>query len=288
MRSLFVRMRFTLPAVPALAFALAVSSCARTRESVKSRTEPTTIKVASYNVLYLLAEKSGSEDPTAWVDGPTLDQLEALDVDILLLQETNAAWEAAIRASVGDRFPYCQFHQPGRHAPGGIGLCARRPIVEDRSIDSPLGWFPAQRALVETTAGRIQVLNVHLRPAISKPGQTWWDANAETRSMRVQEMQYYLDGLPKDLPTIVGGDFNEVGGAPLFDVLATSGFDNALTAANVTTSTWRWLERPAELHAQLDHIAYGTRAFRLVEARVDTGGNSDHLPVVVKLETPPP
>ncbi len=270
----------------ALALSLAVASCTPEDPGSKLPREPTSISVASYNVLYALAEKTGDKNPTAWVDGATLGQLKELDVDVLLLQETNEAWEAAISESLAARFPHCAFHQPGRHAPGGIAVCAKQPIVVDASIDSPLGWFPAQHVVVETSAGKIQILNLHLRPALSKPGQSWWDANAETREMRVKEMRDYLSRIDTNLPTIIGGDFNEVGGTPLFEVLSKAGFDNAFTQAGVTTSTWRWLERPDELNAQLDHIAYSESAFRLVDATVATGGNSDHLPVVVRLEIP--
>lgn len=276
------------PARPALQVAIALSIVASSctgQEAERTVAKPAApLSIASYNVLYALGEKTADNEPTSWVDGPTLAQLKELDVDLLLLQETNEAWEAAIRESLAERLPHCAFHQPGRHKPGGLGVCAKQPIVADEAIESPLGWFPAQRVVIETSAGKVQVLNVHLRPALSKSGQSWWDANAETRAPRVQEMREYLGRIAADLPTIIGGDFNEVGGAPLFDVLSKAGFDNAFTVAEVTTSTWRWLERPSELNAQLDHVAYTRTAFRVAEAKVALGGNSDHLPVVVKLE----
>jgi endonuclease/exonuclease/phosphatase (EEP) superfamily protein YafD len=261
---------------------LLLLACSRDGPGAPRRAvRPVTLTLASYNVLYALAKKTNDPDPTRWVDAATLRHLASLDVDVLLLQETNEAWEAAIRKAVGKRLPHCRFHPPKRWLPGGIGVCAKKPLLADELLPSSLDWFPAQRIVLEHGGGTLQILNVHLRPAGS--GKTWWEGLKTTQALRTQELRPHLARLAKDAPTIIAGDFNETGEGDLFRMLGEAGYENAFTAARERGSTWRWLAHPENLNAQLDQVAYQTSAFQLVSARIVKGGNSDHLPVVVTL-----
>lgn len=262
---------------------------ASSASSASSESAPRELTIASYNVFYELAQRNDSEDASTWVDGPTLRHVESLDVDVLVMQETNETWEAALRAKLSRRFPHCAFHVSARHRPGGLGVCAKGPIVVDETIESPVDWFPAQRVVVEVAGMPLQLLNVHLRPALSGPGRdgdTWQAANVATRAIRKKEIDAYLGELKAGVRTLIVGDYNELTGGDLFQSLSASGFASALERSGEKASTWRWLERPDELNAQIDHLAFRSTDFELVSARVAPGGNSDHLPIVVKLRLP--
>ncbi|MBK8942410.1 MAG: hypothetical protein IPM79_33650 [Polyangiaceae bacterium] len=171
-------------------------------EAPRPRRSPVTLRVASYNVLYALAAEDGT------VDADTLERATSLDADVLLLQETNATWEAALRPALARRYERCVFHEPQKWAPEGLALCAKGKIVEDELIPSELGGFPAQRAVAEVSGVTLQILNLHLRPAVANPAE-WVDSHVKTRHERAREIRDYLPRLRADLPTILGGDMNE-------------------------------------------------------------------------------
>ncbi|MBI4951331.1 MAG: endonuclease/exonuclease/phosphatase family protein [Myxococcales bacterium] len=241
---------------------------------------PTTLDIASYNVLYALAEAKEGVEPARAADPATLERARTLEADLVLFQETNDVWEAALRAVLSERYPYCTFHPPRRYLPEGLGACARQPLLADTSLASPLGWFPAQRLTWQAPGGAIEVVNVHLRPAVAG-SDTWWATHRETRPLRRQEVEAYLRQLPAGAPALVVGDYNEVPEGDLFRALDAAGFAHALPGAGVGAPTWHWAG--TELGAQLDHVAYRADAFELVAARVLDGGRSDHVPVVVTL-----
>jgi endonuclease/exonuclease/phosphatase (EEP) superfamily protein YafD len=256
----------------------------RERPSSSARGEPHTLVIASYNVLYSLAEKRPGVDPSQWADPDTLRHVQSLDAHVLVLQETNEAWESAIRSVLSPRFPHCAFHPPKRFLPEGLGVCARYPLDVDATLESPVGWFPAQRIRVHAPFGVVEILNVHLRPAVAAPEQ-WWQVHRETRPLRKQEVEGYLAHLSKGIPAIIVGDFNEIAEGDLFRALEGAGFENALSRAGEGQATWRWPGLAVPLEAQLDHVAYDASAFSLVSAKVVNGGNSDHVPVVITLRT---
>jgi endonuclease/exonuclease/phosphatase family metal-dependent hydrolase len=206
-----------------------------------------------------------------------------LDAEILLYQETNPAWEAALRAALSPGYQ-CVFHPPRKYLPEGLGVCSVHPIVSDELLASPLGWFPAQRVVVGTPGGPVEILNVHLRPAVAGL-ETWHATHLETRPLRKREMEAYRAHLRAELPTIVAGDFNDAPEAEVFALLAADGFVNALPRARIPDTTWHWPGNALE--AQLDHVAFESNAFELATARVRKEGQSDHWPVVVRLRLSP-
>jgi len=245
-----------------------------------------TLTLASYNVLYLRAEKRPGVDAAAWADPDTLRQVEGLDVDVLVLQETNEAWEGAIRAVLSERFPHCFFHHPRRFLPEGLGVCSRHPLEDDALLASPVGWFPAQRVRIKAPSGPVELLNVHLRPAVAGP-EGWMEVHRATRPDRKKEVEAYLAGLPGGAAALMVGDFNELPEGDLFPSLAAAGFESALPRAKEAGATWRWEGTVPLLEAQLDHVAYTASSFELVSAKIGRGGNSDHVPIVVTLRRRP-
>ncbi len=243
---------------------------------------PLQLKIGSYNVFYGNAEAATAER-AGFADPDTVNQAGLLGADVLALQETNGGFESALRQRLARELPHCRFHPPTRLLPGGIGLCSRYPIVKDELLDSPVGWFPAQRSLVSTPRGPLQVLNVHLKPAVADQAE-WWSVHRSTRVDRDREIKGLHASLAHDVPTIIVGDFNDVVEGDLFATLSSLGFDNAFRERPTAETSWRWLGAEPPLAALLDHVAYQRDHLRLVDASVLAGGRSDHLAVVVSLE----
>ncbi|MFO0550186.1 MAG: endonuclease/exonuclease/phosphatase family protein [Polyangiaceae bacterium] len=252
---------------------------ASARASSTSR-PPKTVSIATYNVFYGNAEKKDGP-PETWADAATLQAARELaSADVIAFQETNPAWAAALSGALASTHPHCVFHDPVRYLPGGLGICAKAPIVEDRLIDSPVGWFPAESAIIELEGIRIRLVNVHLRPAVANVAE-WWQTNKATRAERATEIRAYLASAGGPLDLLVG-DYNDITGSDLFAELAAAGMDSAFALKPSGKATWRWAG--TDLQAELDHVAFSKSRFRLVDIRVVRAGQSDHDPVIATLE----
>lgn len=229
-----------------------------------------TLSVLSYNVNYGLA---GDPEGLAAI-------LDA-DADLVLLQETTLEWEQALRASapVNAAWPHLHFHHCC--GAGGLAILSRWPIDELEILDppdDPDAWFPAARAVITTPIGKIEVLDVHLRPPVKTADQGWLGALSSTPAVREAEIKHYLPTLDPELPTIVAGDFNEGDGGSALEVLADAGFVDALAQLRVRGHTWRW----GGLRARLDHVLID-HALAPVRGEILDAGRSDHLPLRVVL-----
>ncbi|MBK8252038.1 MAG: endonuclease/exonuclease/phosphatase family protein [Polyangiaceae bacterium] len=245
--------------------------------------ERATLTIGIYNVLYALAERKEGTPPSTWVDESTRDQALALKADVLLLQETNAVWEGALRPELAKTYPYCKFHDAVKWAPEGLGLCSKFPILVDDLERAPGAMFPAQHVRIGGPKGHLDVWNVHLQPAIASPVD-WEKVHLETRARRKLEVEYFVSKMDPNLPTMIAGDFNERPEGDAFSYLSRVGFDNALPKVGQKAVTWRWAGVTPPLEHQLDHLAYRAASFRVVAAKVERGGRSDHDAVVVTLE----
>ncbi|MFO0617370.1 MAG: endonuclease/exonuclease/phosphatase family protein [Polyangiaceae bacterium] len=254
---------------------------ASTEPSSAPALPPRDLVVASFNVLYENAREGPGGDE---VDPETIAAIAALrDADVIAFQETNPPFERAIRAALRESHPNCAFHAPTRYSPGGLGFCVRSAlrIEEERVIDSPVTWFPAQRATLGWGATRLELLNVHLRPAIGAR-EAWWQANASTIADRDTEMRAYLAELDKGAPTLIVGDFNDPNHGGVVSTLDRAGYASALGTAHVDTPTWRWAGEPP-LEVQLDHVVIQPSTFDVLRGEVRHIGRSDHFPIVAWL-----
>jgi endonuclease/exonuclease/phosphatase (EEP) superfamily protein YafD len=211
-----------------------------------------------------------------------LAAIEAEDADLVLLQETTPAAESAIRERLSSRYPHMVFSHCCRA--GGLAVLSKHPIVDREALAATIGWFPAQRVVVATPLGRVQVLNVHLRPPISDDG-SWVSGYFSTRSLRGEEMEAFWRAVDPQLPTIVAGDFNESDNGRAIGYLERQGLRSALPEVSPRATTWRWPTPVGTLRAQLDHIVIDRR-WHATHTRVIDRGRSDHLPVVAILTTP--
>lgn len=229
--------------------------------------------VMTYNVNYGVAG-----------DAESIRLIAESGADVVLLQETNRAWEEALRGALAHVYRHMAFLHADRRA-GGLGFLSRHPIELAGRRDSPIGWFPAWRAIVDGPIGRVQLINLHLRPPSRRGGfvRGYFDSQVE----RLRETEEYLRTLvSQDLPVILAGDFNEDARGRSLQHLVSLGFESVLDRLRPWQSTWRWQTEMGEVRWQLDHIVL-TRPLRATAAWVVDGGASDHVPVLARIERAP-
>lgn len=213
---------------------------------------------------------------------PTIDVIAGLDADIILLQETTEASEAAIREQLSDAYDEIRFHHCCRA--GGLGVLSRYPILDAEIIEPDVGFFPAWWLRAQTPAGPLVLVDVHLRPPISDGG-SWVVGFFSTQPIRAREIGNLWLDVPKGDPIIVAGDFNEETTGGVVKLLGSEGLTDALPQFAPKEPTWHWPIGATELRMQLDHVTYGAPLVA-TDARVIEGGLSDHQPVVVSFQWP--
>jgi endonuclease/exonuclease/phosphatase (EEP) superfamily protein YafD len=229
------------------------------------------LRVMSYNVNFGIAG-----DPS------TIDAIETVDADVVLLQETNDAWERALVARLGARYPHRRFAPPVDWVAGGMGILSRHPIESLDTLTAPRAPFFAWRVVLDTSLGRIQVFNLHLRPPMSDGG-SWVVGYFSTREARLHEIQHHLEALDPRLPALLVGDFNEEGDGRAMSYLAERGFADAIARFHGKRRTWEWPVGSITLRFQLDHILHDAH-FVPVSAAISEGGRSDHKPIWADFE----
>ena len=224
------------------------------------------IKVMSYNVNYGLAG-----------DASIIDVIESAGCQVVFLQETTPEWEKALRETFDEKYPYIDFrHSRGA---GGLAILSMFPFDSKELIEPPRGgWFPAWRIVLDTPLGKIQALNVHLRPQVSDSGSVV-SGYFTTDTIRERQMERFVKYLDPDLPTLIVGDFNENRSGDAVAHLLQKGYKSALPEFSPYQDTWRWKTSLGTITSQLDHIAYDRRLEPL-NVWVLRAGTSDHLPLV--------
>ena len=216
-------------------------------------------------------------------DASTLEAIGASNADIICLQEPTPAWERVIRERYAEAYPHMLFH-PAEDA-GGLAILSRFPLEDDGIISVEDEWHPAWHAIVHTPAGKVQVMNVHLRAAFdgkSNPVSSY----TQTSRDHVTQMTSYMREAHETIPTIVLGDFNESPRGDTIRMLEARGFRNALQLFHPGQFTWRVRSLADSLDMAIDHILFDD-SFEPLNAWVDRGGGSDHFPVLAHLELPP-
>jgi endonuclease/exonuclease/phosphatase family metal-dependent hydrolase len=239
--------------------------------------EGSPLRVMTFNVNY------ANPDPKA-----ALDAIEKADVDVVLLQEITAGWKRQLEARFDKVYSHRVYRINGRGA-GGLAVLSKHPIKDEEVMPSPeRGWFPAQRLVVDTTFGALQVLHVHLRPAIDQG--SWIKGFMTTPPLRRKEIETYWKKVAPDMPTIVAGDFNEDPTGLALAFLEKNKLTRVPTPATGPT-TWRYVVHSKSgasdlLKMDIDHVVIDAR-LEASGAEVIDAGASDHRPVVVTL-TPKP
>lgn len=260
----------------AIAIVVALAACSSCSEHgpVREPGAPASdqLRVVSYNVNFGLAG-----DPLGVrAVGPLLG-------DIVFLQETNAAWENAFVEALGRRYPHHRFTHPNEWPAGGMGVLSRYPIESITELPTFGGFFFAWRVVVETNLGRIQVLNVHLRPPMSDGG-SWVVGYFSTRENRLEEIEHHLAALDPTLPTLIVGDFNEESDGLALGRLSQLGYGDSTAQFHPKKPTWKWsTSSGVTLRFQLDHILHDMH-FVPVASQIVNAGRSDHFPIWTDFE----
>jgi len=229
------------------------------------------MRVMSYNVNFGLGG-----DPLG------VEAIAGAKPDLVLLQETNPEWQHAIVAKLAGEYPHIRFTHPETWPAGGMGLLSKYPVVSLQHLDSDGGFFFAWRIVLDTKLGRVQVLNVHLRPPMSDGG-SWVVGYFSTRGDRLTEIEHHFAALDPKLPTIVAGDFNEEGDGRAIEFLTDHGFADAMPQFAGKTRTWEWPVSGMTLKFQLDHIMHDAY-FVPVQGAIVEAGRSDHKPIWIDFE----
>jgi endonuclease/exonuclease/phosphatase (EEP) superfamily protein YafD len=230
---------------------------------------PDALRIMSFNMNVVIAP-----DPV------TIDAIAAGHAEIVLLQETNATWAAAIRDRLDYRYMVFEDPEDPTSLPGGgLGILSRDPIVKLEKLPPPPGApFFALRAVIETKLGKIQFVDVHLCPA-KTDGGSWVIGYWTMRDVREREVEYHTAELDPKLPTMIVGDYNEETTGRASGYLSDHGFTDAVSQFVGTKRTWEWASKAINLTFQLDHIMYDDH-FVPLGAQVLEVGRSDHKPVI--------
>ena len=205
------------------------------------------------------------------------------DADVVLLQEITADWQRALVHRLEKQYPHRVFRLHSR-APGGLAVLSKLSIRDEELLASP-SWFPAERLVVASDAGDVQILNVHLRPAID--GGSWIKGFFTTPPVRLREVETYWPKLAHDLPTIVAGDFNEDTYGSALRFLEDHGLARVATTG---PKTWHYQtshggKSSDVLAMDIDHVLID-KSFVAHDGKVLDAGTSDHRPVLVTLAKP--
>jgi endonuclease/exonuclease/phosphatase family metal-dependent hydrolase len=229
------------------------------------------LRLMTFNVNY------GNPSPSE-----ALDAIEKADVDVVLLQEVTSEWKRHLAARFAKLYPHQVFRIHTRAA-GGLAILSKVPITAEEVLPSPeRGWFPAQRVVLDTTFGALQVLNVHLRPAID--GGSWIKGFMTTPPLRRREIEAYWRKLAKNVPTVVAGDFNEDTTGSALAYLTRQRLSRVATQG---PTTWRYQVHLKTgmsdlLKMDIDHVMIDP-SLKARDAEVIDAGASDHRPVVVTI-----
>lgn len=257
----------------ALSFLAAVGLAACAAEVPAPSPVPTggpTLSVLSYNINF---EREGAVE--------TLAVLAASEADVVVLQESTPAWEAALEPLLREERPHHFFRRD--QPDGGMSIYSRFPLETRSWLPSPAGGFPSWCGDIESPLGALRVLAVHLHPPVDEHGLiSGYLTTSDEREREVEAVKFCLD---TDQARLVLGDFNEEQG-PATALLLDLGFVDAAGTGKRAPRTWRWDTGVGTLTGRPDHIYVGPR-LRTVASSTGTGGASDHLPLEATVRVGP-
>ncbi|MGB0882341.1 MAG: endonuclease/exonuclease/phosphatase family protein [Vicingaceae bacterium] len=224
------------------------------------------ITCVTYNVNY------------SFINKKVVPYLEKINADIVCLQETNAEWETLIKTGLKDKYKHIEFRHSGRA--GGLAVLSKYPITKIEYLKNTFGWFRSAVITIKKEEDTLQLLNVHLRPPLSKKGWIGFNTYAKAQVIHVNELKLFMEKLNPDLPTLILGDFNENDdGKGLKWLASEKKYTDALPLFDKRTETWRFLI----LRGRYDHIVFNNK-IKCIRARVYKLGKSDHFPVFGRFE----
>ena len=253
------------PHIRNLLIFLLFSGCAGTQEPDFAPQQPH-IKIVTYNVNW------GFVHPDK-----VARYLSVENADVICLQETHRYWKESLHKKLNRQYPYGKFREWGQA--GGIAIISKYELYDANLIEPNDNWFPAFYTWVDTPIGKIQILNVHLKPPLSEEGKFSAAAYLETGDHHKMELERFLGRTDPNQPMIILGDFNENEKGKAISQLIEAGWTDALSRYDKKTNTWIWQTSAGlEIKNRYDHILYNG-FLKCTAARVTNIEASDHLPV---------
>jgi endonuclease/exonuclease/phosphatase (EEP) superfamily protein YafD len=186
--------------------------------------------------------------------------------DVVVVQELTPHADSVL-ADLDTAFPH--HHKFAADGPTGIGLWSRLPLESSKTF--ALGRAPAIEGRVQTPAGIVTVIGVHLRAPVSSTRAA--ARNQQLRSLAASSAE--ISG-----PLVVAGDFNITPYSPYFvDWLDASGLTDSRRGRTLSVSwpaTLPWFGIP------IDHVAVNDGLTILSHERLPHF-ESDHYGVLVEL-----
>jgi len=193
---------------------------------------PDDLRVVTWNLHYGVTPRiQGGPD----VDLPGIvHTLRAQDADVLVLQEVERGWVLGsgtdLLQVLADALDMNYVFVGTHDRQFGNAILSRYTIVDPVVIPLPYGAGPQRRAAlvatIETEAGPVRVASLHLQ-------------NHNDGATRVAEIEAFLAALPDDdVPTLVGGDFNDTPTSATMSRMRAAGFTSIQDALDAAADTY--------------------------------------------------
>lgn len=241
---------------------------ARPDRSVVASAHPS-LRILNYNIHQGL-NPDGQVDPEA-----TARTIEALEPDVLMLQEIGRGWPIHISMDTGEwlsrRLGLPFVYQPAADAQFGNAIMTRLPILDHDAGFLPFGEGPQRRSYlrvrIDLGAGRtIDLIDVHLQHQEDKP---------RTREAQIHELLRVWGG---DRPTVIAGDMNTQPDEPNVSLLTREGLLSVQDEAglgHLPTAT-----QEVVIGDRVDYV-FVTPDISFSDVAVPYSFASDHLPIAV-------
>lgn len=200
--------------------------------------------------------------------GRTIDLVERLDPDIVLLMETDQAWADAVAPTLS-AFPE-RIDRPLDNK-YGIMFASKLPMSDASIQDLAQKDTPSVVATLSVGAHDFRMIALHPRPPVPDQDTEERDAEILMAAKQAQDLA---------LPVLAIGDFNDVAWSDTTRLFKDIGgfLDPRIGRGTYATfpAGMVWLGWP------LDHL-FVTEEFLISEMRVGESVGSDHRPVIVRL-----
>ena len=258
------------------AFACAANANPSAPPTLEAATKALDLRVLTYNLNY---------GNTRW------DEIEAsiraANADVVALQEVTDDAATHLPARLRDLYPHTAL-RPAQAA-SGFALLSRHPITSEQFLDPAFGFFGTQIAVLDVAGQPVQLLNVHLQPALPKRGDGPLQIAQTVFAMervRAQEMQRILDEHSAEIPALMLGDFNTLSILGVISTTHDAGFlDTApqvIDSPDTKHPTWHWRLPSDTVRYRIDYILH-SHHWQTTAHEVLYEGSSDHFPVLAAL-----
>ncbi|WP_417887908.1 endonuclease/exonuclease/phosphatase family protein [Zunongwangia sp.] len=205
----------------------------------------------------------------------TLQEINSLDPDIVVLDETDKKWEQSVMPNLNKDYPY-HISVPLSNT-YGVMLFSKLKLINPQVNYMVEDSIPSLEAKFIYRKDTIQLYSIHPTPPF--PDQNLSSADRDAEIMKIA-----FKARKSNYPVVVLGDFNDVAWSEttvlfrkigrLLDLRIGRGFYNTFNANNFIM---RW---------PLDHI-FVSPEFRVKQIKVGSDIGSDHFPAFAELTYEP-